>query len=258
MFTKQDVVAEARKLQFADVGFTTAEPFDSQKEYLLKSQQEYGWAEQLGLGLLAGTDPKTILPSAKSIIVLLESYFDESFPVRMERHFGRCYLDDDRMTKDGLSLRVKSLRNFLKANDIDSKVPFNIPQRLSAAKAGLGTFGKNGLFYARNVTRGSSFVLPVVLVVDFEFFPDEPCAVLACPDWCRNACVVACPTRALKGEGKIDPRRCISFLTYYGEGLTPLELREPMGMYVYGCDRCQNVCPRNVPWMTVEKIPIPE
>jgi len=122
----------------------------------------------------------------------------------------------------------------------------------------LGTFGKNGLFYARNVTRGSSFVLPVVLVVDFEFFPDEPCAVLACPDWCRNACVVACPTRALKGEGKIDPRRCISFLTYYGEGLTPLELREPMGMYVYGCDRCQNVCPRNVPWMTVEKIPIPE
>jgi epoxyqueuosine reductase len=67
--------------------------------------------------------------------------------------------------------------------------------------------------------------------------------------------VAACPTRALKGDGKIDPRRCISYLTYYGEELTPMELREPMGMYIYGCDRCQNVCPRNNPWITEEKIP---
>ncbi len=65
--------------------------------------------------------------------------------------------------------------------------------------------------------------------------------------------MAACPTHALKGSRKIDPRRCISFLTYYCDGLTPRELREPMGMNIYGCDRCQNVCPRNTPWMTGEK-----
>jgi epoxyqueuosine reductase len=253
MLTKQEIIAEAMRLGFNDIGFTSAEPFTSQKEYLLSHQDEYGWTEAAGFSLLAGTDPKHFLPQAKSIIVLLTSYFEEAFPSAMERHFGRCYLDDDRVTKDGLALKVKALRQFLRTNGVDSKVPPNMPHRLSAARAGLGTFGKNCVFYARRVARSSSFVLPIAIVVDKEYPPDEPTIAIGCPDWCRNACVAACPTHALKGDGKIDPRRCISFLTYYGDGLTPLELREPMGMYVYGCDRCQNVCPRNIPWIAEEK-----
>jgi epoxyqueuosine reductase len=253
MLTKQDIIAEASRLKFADIGFTNAEPFASQKEYLLERQEEYGWAEQAGLNLIAGTDPHSILPNAKSIIVLLESYFEESFSLKMERHFGRCYLDDDRITKDRLALKIKAFRKFLQTNGVDSRVPFNLPHRLSAARAGLGTFGKNCLFYSRRVARESSFVFPIAIVVDHEFAADEPDIAVGCPDWCRNACVAACPTRALKGDGKIDPRRCISFLTYYGEGITPLKLREPMGMYVYGCDRCQNVCPRNINRITEEK-----
>jgi epoxyqueuosine reductase len=253
MLTKQDIIAEAKRLKFADIGFTDAQPFDSQKEYLLAHQDGYGWAEAIGLGLLAGTDPQNILPQAKSIIVLLESYFEESYPLHLESHFGRCYLDDDRVTKDGLALRIKAFRKFLQANGIDSKVPFNLPHRLSAARAGLGTFGKNSLFYARRVARTSSFVFPIAIVIDAVYPSDESSIAIGCPEWCRNACVAACPTRALKGDGKIDPRRCISFLTYYGDGLTPLELREPMGMSIYGCDRCQDVCPRNIPWMAQEK-----
>ncbi len=253
MITKKDIIAEAKRLKFADIGFTDAKPFDSQREYLLAHQEEYGWAEAIGLSLIAGTDPKNILPQAKSIIVLLESYFEESYPLQLERHFGRCYLDDDRVTKDGLALRIKVFRKFLQAKGIDSKVPFNLPHRLSAARAGLGSFGKNCLFYARRVARTSSFVFPIALVIDHEFVADQPEVSIGCPDWCRNACVAACPTHALQGGGKIDPRRCISFLTYYGDGLTPLELREPMGMNIYGCDRCQNVCPRNTPWTVQEK-----
>ena len=99
------------------------------------------------------------------------------------------------------------------------------------------------------VARKGSWVSPIALVVDQEFPPDEPTVGLGCPDWCRNACIVACPTGALKGSRHLDPRKCISYLTYYGEGITPLELREPMGLWVYGCDRCQNVCPRNAPWL---------
>lgn len=255
MLTKQEIIAEAKRLNFADIGFTNAEPFVSQKEYLLAHQEEYGWTEAAGFSLIAGTDPKNILPAAKSIIVLLESYFEKALPIKMERHFGRCYHDDDRVTKDGLALKVKAFRKFLQANNVDSKVPPHMPHRLSAARAGLGTFGNNCVFYAGRVARASSFVFPIAIVVDAEYPSDEPTIAIGCPDWCRNACVAACPTRALKRGGKIDPRRCISYLTYYGEGLTPRELREPMGMYVYGCDRCQNVCPRNTPWMAEEKPP---
>lgn len=54
MLIKQDIIAEAKRLGFADIGFTDASPFASQKEY--------GWTEQSGLELLAGCAPKNILP----------------------------------------------------------------------------------------------------------------------------------------------------------------------------------------------------
>ena len=50
----------------------------------------------------------------------------------------------------------------------------------------------------------------------------------------------------------MNPLRCIAYNSYYTKGITPLELREPMGTWVYGCDRCQEVCPRNQPWLNQE------
>jgi epoxyqueuosine reductase len=50
----------------------------------------------------------------------------------------------------------------------------------------------------------------------------------------------------------MNPLRCIAYNSYYSSGITPLELREPMGTWVYGCDRCQEVCPRNQPWLNQE------
>ncbi|MCG6908612.1 MAG: epoxyqueuosine reductase [Deltaproteobacteria bacterium] len=254
MLSKDDVRRHAASLGFEDIGFTGAEPFDDQRRILQERMEGYAWALEMGLDLVAGTDPRNILPEAKTIIVLMEAYFREGFPAAMERHFGRCYLDDDRVLKDRLARRIKSFRSFLRDNGIDSKVPFNLPHRLAAARAGMGTFGKNCLFYANKVAGRGSWVLPIAVVVDQAFAPDEPTIGLGCPDWCRNACITACPTGALKGSRRLDPRKCISYLTYYGKGITPLELREPMGLWVYGCDRCQNVCPRNAAWLA-RKLP---
>ena len=249
MVTKQDIIHQAEKIGFDDIGFTSADPFDDHKEFLLAHGKEYGWAEAVGLDLVNGTDPKTTLSDAKTIIVLLDVYFREAFPSVMESHFGRCYLDDDRVTRDGLTERIKLFRGYLRDNGIQSKVPFNLPHRAAATRAGMGTLGKNCLFYSNKAARQSSWNLPIAIVIDREFAPDEPTVEIGCPDWCRNVCITACPTRALKGNGTIDPQKCVSFLTYFGGGITPRELREPMGLYIYGCDRCQNVCPRNSAWL---------
>ncbi len=247
MTTKEEVRAKALELGFEDAGFTGPEPFEDQREVLESRRDMYEWCVSLGLDLFTGTDPRAVFRECRSIIVVLENYFRESFPRGLETHYGRCYLDDDRVTRDGLAVRIKAFRSFLRERGIESAVPFHVPHRLAAARAGLGTFGKNCLFYGHRAARGSSFVLPVAFLVNREFEPDVPTIQVGCPEWCRNACIAACPTGALKGPRKIDPRRCISYMTYYGDELTPPEMREPMGLWVYGCDRCQDVCPRNAP-----------
>ena len=190
MVARSELVEKALECGFGDIGITTADPFDYQKELLLERQEEYDWAIKSGLDLISGTDPRQILPQAKSIIVLMEVYFDEAYPASMEKHFGRCYLDDDRVMKDRLAVRIKRYRSFLRENGIDSKVPFNLPHRVAAGRAGMGTFGKNCLFYSNTVVRRGSWVLPVAFVVDREFEPDEPTLEVGCPDWCKNACIV--------------------------------------------------------------------
>jgi epoxyqueuosine reductase len=257
MITREDIIKEANKLGFEDVGFTSSEPFNDHKKQLMEMEDEYGWTKEAGLDLENGTDPSSIMAEAKTIIVLIEPYFRKSYPPSMEKYFGRCYLDDDRVTKDGLAKRIKAFRSFLRDGGIDSKVPFNLPHRVAAARAGLGSFGKNCLFYSHKVVRSGSWTLPIAVVIDKEFEPGIPTIEVNCPSWCRNACVAACPTRALKGNSRIDPRKCISYMTYFGEEITPREIREPMGMFIYGCDRCQNVCPRNQPWLAKE-LPVNE
>lgn len=76
---------------------------------------------------------------------------------------------------------------------------------------------------------------------------------VGCADWCKSACIVACPTGALKGPRHLNPGKCISYLTYSDRGITDRRLRDVMGMRLYGCDHCQSVCPRNAPWLAMER-----
>ncbi|MFH2121085.1 MAG: hypothetical protein ABIJ25_11915 [Pseudomonadota bacterium] len=86
MVGKKEVIENALECGFEDTGFTTAAPFETQRAYLEERREDYEWAIRSGLDLIAGTDPKSIFPEAKSIIVIMEAYFREAFPPSLERH----------------------------------------------------------------------------------------------------------------------------------------------------------------------------
>jgi epoxyqueuosine reductase len=108
-----------------------------------------------------------------------------------------------------------------------------------AQKAGLGWRGKHTLLLSRSA--GSTFFIGEILV-DLPLPVDE--ALGAHCGQC-SACIDACPTGAILGPGKLDARRCISYLTIELKGSIPLALRPLIGNRIYGCDDCQLVCPWN-------------
>ena len=108
-----------------------------------------------------------------------------------------------------------------------------------AEKAGLGWRGKHTLLLSRDA--GSTFFIGEILV-DLPLPVDAPTSSHC--GACSN-CIDVCPTQAILGPGRLDARRCISYLTIELKGSIPVELRPLIGNRIYGCDDCQLACPWN-------------
>jgi len=108
-----------------------------------------------------------------------------------------------------------------------------------AQKAGLGWRGKHTLLLSREA--GSTFFIGEILV-DLPLPVDAPTGAHC--GQC-DACIGSCPTGAILGPGRLDARRCISYLTIELKGSIPEEFRPLIGNRIYGCDDCQLACPWN-------------
>ena len=99
---------------------------------------------------------------------------------------------------------------------IDMKAPKNgmrgeINWRDAAVKAGLGSWGENGLLVTQKF---GSAVRICGVVTDAPLQVDQPLTDDVC-DHCLD-CVKCCPTQALGGAGKIDKKKCGDHIFGYG------------------------------------------
>lgn len=246
---KERLREKALELGFVDAGFTGVEPLDLYIKEIESRPEMYQWTMNENFNPLRGATPTERYPWAKSMLVLITTYAEKKFPPQLTGTIGRCYLVDERQEPGEGNERIRAYFDFLKQEGITFRSDGEIPARMSAARAGVVTYGKNCFIYAKTGMLESSWITSMPIVLDVEIEPDEPSIELGCPSWCKNACIAACPTGALYAPKKMNPLKCIAYNSYYAEGMTPMELREPMGTWVYGCDRCQEVCPRNQPWL---------
>lgn len=192
-------------------------------------------------------DPKNLQASAKSIISLAMSY-NTGDPLATPTLHGVISrsawgLDYHRVLSERMDEVISHLEERCGASECTKAVDTSfLVDRAIAIEAGLGYPGYNCAVY---VPPYGSWVFLAEILVDVTLpttkapEQDNRSCLIGC-----NRCIKACPTGALFAPGKIQPARCISYLTQM-PGTIPLEFREKIGNKLWGCDICQQVCPTN-------------
>ena len=183
--------------------------------------------------------PVTLLPGAKSFLVLLfpyKSHVEEDGNIAL---YARP-LDYHSINHRYLSRIIETMQaaypdeHFLPLVDTSPMV-----DRWLAYQAGLGFFGKNHCLihpkYGSYVTIGS-------ILTTLALPPDTPLS-LSCGTC--HVCMNHCPGQVI-AETHFNPWHCKSYLTQKKEPLSEEEIqilrRTP---YIFGCDECQAHCPYN-------------
>jgi epoxyqueuosine reductase len=241
---KEALIAYARQLGFELCGIAPAGPAPHAPEFLdwLKAGNagEMAWLERAPE---RRSDPRTVLPEAKSVIVLAMNYWQGAPPPSgkecLDRVARYAWGDD---YHEHIERKLKLLDSFLSAQGGTQKCYVDtgpVLERDFAALAGVGWQGKSTMII--NPRLGTWFFLAAILTT-LPIPPDPPH-----PDRCGQCtrCISACPTRAITAPRQLDARRCISYLTIELKGSIPEELRPLIGPRVYGCDECLSACPWN-------------
>jgi epoxyqueuosine reductase len=247
---EEAIRTKAAELGFVACGFTRADAADDAGLELRRwlKAGHHGTMGWMAARAHHRVSPLALWPEARSAIALGMSYAPATDPLALAERpeLGRISAyaqggDYHKTVKKGL----KALARFIVEQAPSELKVFvdtaPVMEKPLAQAAGIGWQGKHTNLVSRE--HGSWLFLGVILTsLDLE--PDVPAGRAQHCGSCTR-CLTACPTDAFVECGRIDARRCISYLTIEHEGPIPDEFRHAMGNRIYGCDDCLAVCPWN-------------
>lgn len=189
-------------------------------------------------------NPSLVFPGVKSVVVTGMSYYsgieqtEKGVPVLSRYTYGIDYHDVIVPKLEQILDLVKEKypeaegRAFSDTGFLHEKSWIN--------EAGLGWQGRHSIMISREI---GSFFFIGILMLNIELDYDDPFN----KEYCGNCrlCIDACPVDAINENRTIDARKCISNRTIENRGPIPEEIIANLGGRVYGCDKCQEVCPWN-------------
>jgi epoxyqueuosine reductase len=239
---------EAVRLGFASVGFSPLRPQENAHGRLrnMITEKRNGEMHYLETRFPERADPGLLLPEVKTIVsAALSYYMPESRPpasgtARISRY--AVIEDYHRVVRAKLESLLAFIRT-LYGGELQAVIAVDsspVLEKAWAEVSGIGRTGKNTLLITPS---SGSYVFLGELLINREI-QETPQTM---PDLCGacRSCLESCPTGALVEPGKLDARKCISYLTVeLKRDFTPEESLL-VGNWLFGCDLCQEACPFN-------------
>lgn len=238
------VKATAREIGFDACGLAPAEPVDEAcaaeyRRWLAEGRQ--GEMDYLTRHSNKRFDPRQLVPGAQTVVCVALNYAPVPRPESREEYtlaryaWGKDYHD---IMRERLHRLMACIGAENEGRAFCDTAP--VLERYWAWRTGLGWRGRNTQIVSPDL--GSYFFIGTLLLCRPADAYDAPQKARC--GTCRR-CVDACPAGALSADGRLDARRCLSYLTIEHRGPLPPEAGKQMGRCIYGCDRCAEACPWN-------------
>lgn len=253
--------AVAREAGFDDAGVCEARPWPEMRrldEWLARGDDADMW--YMGKRRDLRVDPTAFFPLARRAFMVVKAY--GPWPPDPPTVEGSATISRHAVGED-YHVSMRRMLQPLKRSLGEAGYRFRaftdaapVMEKVLAARSGLGVVGRNTLL---THPRFGSWVFIGGILTDAPLVCDRPAADE--PASCLNCrlCLDACPGGALCQDGSLDSRKCLSYWTTEAAQETlPAAVADILGGRVFGCDRCQEVCPMNhgLPGPLVEAPPI--
>jgi len=239
---KETIRQKALDLGLCAAGFAAADTLnEAMKEYrAMIDEGRHGEMGYLETGLEARANPELLFPGVKTVLSVALPW---PAPAKPGAISGYAVIPDYHRVVGELMAELLDFIRSICDQPVSGKACVDsspVLEKEWAEAAGIGCTGKNSLLI---VPGHGSRVFLGELLLDIDLEPDQPLDWNPCGDC--TACLDACPTRALTTPGKLDARRCISYLTIeLKREFTDEEAAATEG-WLYGCDHCLDACPHN-------------